>query len=169
MADKQKEQNKKEPAQSVLSKSLLIGFVAGSLWGGLGVVAYYFHFTEVSAASFVFRSFWQTEWTGSLLGEVLAVLVVAILSIVTALLYYMLFKSKNGMWPGVILAAVLFLLIFVVLDPLFPAIPSLTKLSSDTLVTTACLYLLYGVFIGYSISYEFHQFNEPANDYSNES
>ncbi|UOQ42549.1 YqhR family membrane protein [Halobacillus salinarum] len=168
MSDKTHEQNKKEPAQSVLSKSLLIGFVAGALWGAIGVLAYYFHFTQISAASFIFRSYFQTSWTGTWLGEVLAVIVVALLSIITAFIYYMCLKRKNGMWPGVFLAVTLFVLIFVILDPLFPAVPGIMDLSSDTLVTTGCLFLLYGVFIGYSISYEYNQFNHSANNYSKE-
>lgn len=64
MADKQKDQRQQEPQQSVLGKALITGFVAGILWSGLGTIAYYFHFAEVSAASFFFRSFFKRTGRG---------------------------------------------------------------------------------------------------------
>ncbi|MCA1009653.1 YqhR family membrane protein [Halobacillus halophilus] len=163
MSDKPKEQHQQEPQQSVLTKTLIIGFASGVLWSGLAALAYYFHFSEVSAASFLFRSFWQTEWTGTWLAEVLAVIIVGVLSLISALLYYMFLKKKNGIWPGLIFGLVLWAIIFVILTPLFPAIPSFMELSSDTWVTTGCLFLLYGLFIGFSISFEYKEFNESAN------
>ncbi|KHE69167.1 YqhR family membrane protein [Halobacillus sp. BBL2006] len=168
MTDQPKQQNQQEPQQSVFTKALITGFTAGVLWSGLATIAYYFHFTEVSAASFFFRSFLQTAWTGTWLAEVLAILLVGILSLVSAIVYYMLLKTKNGIWPGLIFGLVLWLVIFVVLTPLFPAIPAFLELSSDTWVTTGCLFILYGVFIGYSISYEYREFNETGKSYSNE-
>ncbi|MGP4061740.1 YqhR family membrane protein [Halobacillus sp. H74] len=168
MADKPKQQRQQEPQQSVLGKALVTGFTAGILWSGLGAIAYYFHFSEVSAASFIFRSFWQTDWTGTWLAEVLAILFVGLLSLGSALLYYFTLKNKNGIWPGVFFGLALWSIVYFVLTPLFPAIPSFLDLNSDTWVTTGCLFILYGVFIGYSISYEYREFNETANSYSNE-
>lgn len=168
MADKPLEQNQQEPQQSVLSKAMVTGFTAGILWSGLATIAYYFHFTEVSAASFIFRSFWQTDWTGTWLAEVLAIILVGVLSLLSALLYYMILKTKNGIWPGLFFGLALWGIIFIVLTPLFPAIPAFLELNSDTWVTTGCLFILYGVFIGYSISYEYREFNQTAKSYSNE-
>ncbi|WLR46296.1 YqhR family membrane protein [Halobacillus litoralis] len=105
MAEKQKDQKQdqrqQEPQQSVISKALVTGFTAGVLWSGLGTIAYYFNFTEVSPASFIFRSFWQTEWTGTWLAEVLAVLIVGILSLGTARLLPSLEKKEwNLAWES---------------------------------------------------------------------
>ncbi len=168
MADKEKDQRQQEPQQSVVLKSIVIGFASGVFWSGLGAVAYYFHFTEVSAASFIFRSFWQTDWTGTWLAEVLAILIIGILSMGSALIYYFTLKNKNGIWPGVFYGLALWAVVYFVLTPIFPAIPTFLELSSDTWVTTGCLFILYGVFIGYSISYEYHEFNHTAESYSNE-
>ncbi|WP_231622390.1 YqhR family membrane protein [Halobacillus karajensis] len=168
MADKQKDQRQQEPQQSVLAKAMITGFTGGVLWSGLGAIAYYFNFTEVSSASFIFRSFWQTDWTGTWLAEILAVLIVGILSLGTALLYYLVLKKRNGIWPGVFFGLGLWAFVFLLLTPIFPAIPTFLELNSDTWVTTVCLFILYGVFIGYSISYEYREFNETLNSYSNE-
>ncbi|MFC7060601.1 YqhR family membrane protein [Halobacillus seohaensis] len=162
MADEVKDQSKKEPPQSVLAKSLTVGFVAGILWSALGAISYYFHFSEVSAASFIFRSFWQTSWTGSFLGEALAVLIVGLLSIFVSLVYYILLKQWNGIWPGFGLGVALFGVLFFLLNPIFGAVPHWNELSSNSLVTNFCLFILYGVFIGYSISFESHEYNQRA-------
>ncbi|GGF08233.1 hypothetical protein GCM10010954_03340 [Halobacillus andaensis] len=160
MSDEAKEQRKKEPPQSVLAKSLTIGFVSGVLWSTLGAISYYFHFSEVSPASFIFRSFWQTNWTSSFLAEVLAVIIVGLLSILVSLIYYLILKRKNGMWPGLLLGVVVFAAVFFALNPIFSAVPTWSEITSDTYVTSVCLFILYGVFIGYSISYEFHEYNQ---------
>ncbi|MBM7552322.1 YqhR family membrane protein [Thalassobacillus pellis] len=166
MDEKRLEQNQREKPVSVFNKALFTGFVGGVLWSTFGAVAYYFNFTEVSAASFLFRSFWQTEWTSSLLGEVLAIFGVGIISIGVALLYFSLFKKMNGLMPAVLFGVVLWGLVFYLLNPIFPAVPFLTDLSSDTIVTTICLFVLYGAFVGYSISYEYHDFNQTETDVS---
>ncbi|ELK46248.1 YqhR family membrane protein [Halobacillus sp. ACCC02827] len=166
MADKQKDQRQQEPQQSVLGKALITGFVAGILWSGLGTIAYYFHFAEVSAASFFFRSFFQTDWTGTWLSEVLAILLTGILSILTALVYYFLLKNKNGLWPGMLYGGIIWAVVFLVLTPVFPAVPTFLEMDSDTWVTTGCLFILYGVFIGYSISYEYRESSETSKSYS---
>lgn len=167
MAENQKDQRQQEPQQSVIAKALITGFAAGILWSGLGAIAYYFNFTQVSPASFIFRSFWQTDWTGTWLAEVLAVVIIGILSLGTALLYYLALKKQNGIWPGALFGVALWAIVYLVLTPVFPAIPTFLELNSDTWVTTGCLFILYGVFIGYSISYEYREFNETVNSYSN--
>ncbi len=45
---------------------------------------------------------------------------------------------------------------FYLLQPVFPNIPPLTDLNMYTIVSTICLYILYGTFVGYSISYDYN-------------
>ncbi|WLR46297.1 YqhR family membrane protein [Halobacillus litoralis] len=73
-------------------------------------------------------------------------------------------ESGLGVFYGIGLWAIVYFL----LTPIFPAIPTFMELNSDTWVTTGCLFILYGVFIGYSISYEYREFNETVNSYSNQ-
>ncbi|MFP3489296.1 YqhR family membrane protein, partial [Staphylococcus sp. SIMBA_130] len=51
--------------------------------------------------------------------------------------------------------------------PMFIDLPTITKLDRNTVITTICLYLLYGVFIGYSISFEYHENQQKVTSYSN--
>ncbi|KGX88853.1 hypothetical protein N784_00435 [Pontibacillus litoralis JSM 072002] len=158
METQQLEQNKTEKPMSALSKAIVTGFVGGVLWSFIGTVTYYFSFSTVSAASFVIRSWIQTEWASSWLGELLGILCVGVLSIVVAVLYFFLFRKMVGMMPAMIFGVALWFVFFYFMNPVFEAVPSFSELDSNTIVTTICIYLLYGTFIGYSISYEYQQY-----------
>ncbi|WP_407268355.1 YqhR family membrane protein [Radiobacillus sp. PE A8.2] len=163
MEDKKLEQNKQEKPMSFLSKSLLTGFVGGVLWSFIGVIASYFNFSSVSPATFILRSWLQTDWSDGWLGELIAVTVIGIISIITAIVYYGLLKKYPGIMVSGIYGIALWFIIFYLLQPVFPNVPAMTELDSNTIVTTLCLFLLYGIFIGYSISYEYqdNQANQP--------
>lgn len=141
---------------SILSRSLLTGFIGGLLWSSLGALAYFFNFTEVSPKMYVLRSWTTAGWTDTWLGNVIAILLVGLLSILTALLYYGLFKKIESMWMGVAFGAILWAVVLFVLQPVFPNIKPATNLNQETIVTMLCLFVLYGTFIGYSISYDYH-------------
>jgi hypothetical protein len=42
-----------------------------------------------------------------------------------------------------------------VLNPIFPDMKPFLDLSRNTVITSVCIYLVYGLFIGYSINYEY--------------
>lgn len=154
-ANQQLEQNKREQPVSIIAKSVTIGFFGGILWSLIGWIASYFHFTSVSPASFLIRSWLHTEWTEYWLAELISIIGVGILSIAVALIYYFSLKKIRGLWPSIVFGLALWGIVFYVLLPIFPNVKPVQQLDSDTIVTTICLYLLYGIFIGYSISYEY--------------
>ncbi|MFD1850600.1 YqhR family membrane protein [Oceanobacillus bengalensis] len=155
--NKQLEQNKPENAiTSLLARSLLTGFIGGLLWSTIAVFMYYFNFTEISPKSFLLRSWLKAEWTSGWLGDVISVILVGLLSVITALIYYGLFKKKDSMWLGVVYGIILWGIVFYLLQPIFTNVPDLLDLRINTIVSTICLFILYGTFIGYSISYDYH-------------
>ncbi|WIF96901.1 MULTISPECIES: YqhR family membrane protein [Pontibacillus] len=158
----QLEQNQKEKPMSVISKALVTGFIGGVLWSFIGTVAYFFNFSTVSAGSFVIRSFVQNEWSSRWLGELIAILAVGLISLLIAILYFGLLKNTKGLWPSMAFGAALWFIVFFLFQPVFSAVPSLGDLDSDTIVTSLCLFILYGAFIGYSISYDYQQNNQPS-------
>lgn len=166
MENKQLEQNQQEKPVSIINKSLLTGFVGGMIWSIFGALSYYFSFTEVSPASFVIRSFWQTSWSSAFLGEVLGIIGVSLVAIMGGLVYYLVLKKTNGIMPGILYGLAIWGVIFYLLNPIFAAVPALPDLTSNTIVTTICLFVLYGTFVGYSISYEYHDLNQPSTDSS---
>ncbi len=148
------DQTKGRP-MSLLKKALLTGFVGGLFWSSIGSLVYYFHFSEVSHASFTIRSFWNASWTNGIMGEMLSIVFIGIISIGISYVYYALLKKRPGMVPGIVFGLLLWFIVFYLLKPMFSAVPALTEMETTTVITTICLYILYGTFIGYSISYEY--------------
>ncbi len=154
-ANQQLEQNKREQPVSIIAKVVSIGFFGGIFWSFIGWIASYFHFTSMSPASYFIRSWLHASWTNSWLAEAISILGSGLLSIAVAIIYYVALKKLRGLWPSILFGLFLWGLVFFLFSPILPNIKPLQELDSDTIVTTLCLYILYGIFIGYSISYEY--------------
>ncbi|MEH7476165.1 YqhR family membrane protein, partial [Bacillus altitudinis] len=87
----------------------------------------------------------------------MSIVLLGILSIGAAFIYYGLLKRIKGFWMGLIYGAILWLLVFYVFNPIFPDVKQVQDLQQSTIVTTFCLYILYGMFVGYSISFEYNE------------
>lgn len=140
----------------ILIRSLLTGFIGGLIWSSLGVLMYYFNFSEVNPKKFILRPWKSVEWTSGWLGDIVTIILLAILSIVVAVIYYTLFKKIYSIWIGVIYGTMIWIIIFFLVQPLFPSTKQLAELSNETIISTICLFILYGAFIGYSISYDYY-------------
>ncbi|WP_042458302.1 YqhR family membrane protein [Neobacillus dielmonensis] len=130
------------------------GLFGGVFWSTIGYLCYFFHLTEVRPHIILetwFSGDWRYGWGGSLL----SILLLGILSAGVSFIYYGLLKKFNGKWVGMAYGLVLFFIVFFVLNPLFPGIKPIVDLSRNTLMTSICLFVLYGLFIGYSIHYEY--------------
>ncbi len=151
--DAQLEQNKREKPMPVLAKVALIGFIGGVFWSFLAYCAYFFHFTEV-APNFILQPWAIGGWKDGALGQTIAILFIGLASVIASFLYYAFLKNRQGIWPGVAFGIGLWVLVFYVLNPIFPQLKAVSQLERNTVVTMVCFYILYGMFIGYSISFE---------------
>lgn len=149
------EQNRQEESHSLLARSLLTGFIGGLIWSLIGIFMYYFHFTDVGPTSFMLRSWLDAKWTSEWLGDVISIVLIGVLSILVALIYYGLLKKMRSMWIGALFGIVLWAIVFILLQPIFSNIPPIKEFDKNTIVSTLCLFILYGTFIGYSISYDY--------------
>lgn len=140
----------------ILPRSLFTGFVGGVIWSICGILLYYFNFSEIAPRTFELRPWIEAGWTDSWIGDIISVLVAGVLSIVPAFIYYGLFKKIKSAWFAVIFGGLLWIIIFYVLNPIFDNIPSVEQMSMTTIVSTICSFILYGTFIGFSISYDYH-------------
>ena len=75
-------------------------------------------------------------------------------------------KQVRGMWAGIVYGAVLWAVVFYLFNPMFPDVQTVAELKRETIVTTLCIYLLYGLFVGYSISFEYNELNSEKSTYS---
>lgn len=151
--DKKLEQNHTEKPMSFMMMTVLTGLIGGILWSGVGYLTHVFNFTEIPANT-ILEPWTIGEWKDGWLGIMISILLMGVISIVAALIYYAVLKRFNSIWIGIGYGIVLFLLVFLVLNPIFPGIPPFGELKRNTIITSLCLYILYGVFVGYSISYE---------------
>ncbi|WP_347549653.1 YqhR family membrane protein [Pseudalkalibacillus hwajinpoensis] len=164
--DQELEQNKQEQPLSFASKVVTIGIAGGLFWGLIGYLTYLFKFTKVPP-SLILSPWALGEWKNQHLGQWIGILAIGLISILVAFLYKVTLVKINNMLAGLVYGAVLWLIVFYLLNPMFSDLPSLMKLDKNTVITTICLYLLYGVFIGYSISFEYHENQQARVSYSN--
>lgn len=130
------------------------GLFGGIFWGTVGYIAYLFNFTEIRP-NVILEPWALGYWKNGWLGTVISLSLMGVFSVIAAFVYYGTLKKRKGIWFGLGYGLVLFLLVFVVLNPLFPGMNPLFDLSRDTIITSICIYIVYGVFIGYSINYEY--------------
>jgi hypothetical protein len=147
------EQNQREKPMSFIGMSIITGLFGGIFWSALAYLAYIFNFTEIRP-NVILEPWALGEWKEQWLGTVISIIAIGLFSIGAALIYFATMRKLNSIWAGAAFGVVLFLLVFYVLNPLFPGIKPFWDLSKDTLITSLCIYILYGVFVGYSISYE---------------
>lgn len=139
---------------SILMLVFWTGLFGGVFWSTLGYIAHLLNFTEIHPHIILepwALGVWKKKW----LGTVISILMIGILSVGAAFVYYGAFRKLKGIWPGLVYGLSLFLLVFLVLNPLFPGMAPFFNLNRDTVITSICLYAVYGIFIGYSISYEY--------------
>lgn len=99
---------------------------------------------------------WRVEKHG--LGTVISIILIGVISIGAAFLYFLLLKRLKQC-GRVFYTAWCFGCSCFCFNPIFPDVRTVTELTSDTIITTICIYLLYGLFVGYSISFEYNELN----------
>ncbi|MFC5713330.1 YqhR family membrane protein [Thalassorhabdus alkalitolerans] len=162
MANAQKTRNNDtDESLSYMSKVALIGICGGIIWSIIGYIAFFLNFSRVGPA-LVLMPWALGDWKNGYLGQWIGILVIGLLSILSAYLYKVIFQKWDSLIPGMIYGFVLWLLVFYILNPLFPGLKPLPLLDFNTIATNICLYILYGVFIGYSISYEYTTMKESS-------
>ncbi|MFC0188305.1 YqhR family membrane protein [Fictibacillus aquaticus] len=162
------EQNKREEPVSFAGRVAGVGFFGGLLWPLLGYMAYYLNFTKVGPA-LILAPWAFGDWKNGWLGQVIGIIAIALLSIAVAFAYRYTLARMKGMIPAILFGAALWGLVFFILRPMFPDLEPVSKLGINTISTTLCLYILYGLFIGYSISFEYQERTSQQNENAAES
>ncbi|WP_230200084.1 YqhR family membrane protein [Bacillus niameyensis] len=135
--------------------AMVTGFVAGLFGALLGYAAHYLNFTEVNPSLIldIFRGNWKDGW----LGGFIACLLYGLISMGAAVIYLGLLKKKKSIVWGAVYGLLIFALVFLVLYPIFPRLDRIDAYNFTTIITEICCFILYGIFIGFSISYEYNE------------
>lgn len=147
------EQNQKQEPMSFIAMVIITGLFGGIFWSGLAYFAYLFHFTEIRP-NIILEPWLIGNWKNGWLGTVISIIFIGLFSIVASLIYFFILRKFKSQWIGALYGILLFIIVFFVLNPIFPGMEPFGRLSRTTIVTSICFYILYGTFIGYSISFE---------------
>ena len=156
------EQNKHDEPMSMPAKVVLIGLFGGLFWSLLSYLAYLFKFTEISP-NLILQPWAAGDWKDRVLGQFIGIFIIGLISIGVAFLYYGVLRKFRNMWVGLLFGLVLWAIVFYVLNPIFPGLKTVNQLERNTIITTICFYILYGVFVGYSISFEQNEISAERN------
>lgn len=160
--DKSNEKNNKNknndnspaPTHPILF-SMKIGFFAGLIWGLIRWLTTGLNFTKVSQA-FLLDPFVPRRWLVGFYWQAGGLAMFILMSVLAALVYLFVLGRLKGHWPGVLFGAGWWGIVYAWLGPIIGAVPPLKQIGWSSIVTDFCLFLLWGVFIGYSISFELH-------------
>lgn len=146
--------NKKKRRNIVFVNALLTGFFGGILLASVYLSFRYFNMSKVSHTQILEFFYINGEWLNKWFGYVLFIFVIGFISLIFALIYYLLFRRIKGWFFGAFFGICLWV-IFGLLIPLFVYdVKFMTFYKSYTNVLNICAFFLYGIFIGYSISYD---------------
>ncbi|WP_106768097.1 YqhR family membrane protein [Paenibacillus faecalis] len=134
--------------------ALELGFYAGFIWGAVRWLFYSFHFSSV-VPGFLLEPFFKHSFLKSAAGQVAGWLSFIALSIIASLIYVYLLRKAKGPWPGIVYGVVWWVVLFIVLEPILHLALPIKRLTWDTNISEICLFLLWGLFIGYTIAQEF--------------
>jgi hypothetical protein len=148
----EKKEEQKQP-QSLMKKAMQIGIFGGLFWGAFWYFLHIFSFSTIGPNHFL-MPFAFGDWKYGMWGNIIGILIMGILSIAAACLYGAVFKKFQGVWPGIVYGLAWWTVLFFVMGWLSPVLKNVWELSRETLVTTICIFILYGVFIAYSVSFE---------------
>lgn len=134
--------------------ALNLGFFAGVIWGGVKMIAYYLKFTRV-LPGFMVEPFFLHKFLRSVGGTFTGWGFFILFSILASLLYVWLFRKAKGPYPGIVYGLAWWAIWFLFAGPLCGMVKPVIEWDVDSVVTEICLFTLWGLFIGYTINYEF--------------
>lgn len=134
--------------------ALITGSFAGVIWGAMRGFFYFLRFTSI-VPGFLAEPFYKKSFLESQPGYYIGWLFFLLFSIGASLIYTLIFRKLKGPWPGLIYGILWWGVLFWIIGPMYLSMKRLSELSWNTIISEFCLFLLWGVFIGYTVAMEF--------------
>ncbi|WHX47475.1 YqhR family membrane protein [Paenibacillus woosongensis] len=154
MSNQRQQGNQSNNRTNIWTFGLQLGLFAGLIWGGARGLMYFFRLTVI-VPGYLAEPFYKTQFLKTQAGYYVGWLYFILFSIVAALLYTLFMRRLKGPYPGILYGIVWWLIIFLGVGPMLGMTKKITELPADTLISEFCLYLLWGLFIGYTAAMEF--------------
>lgn len=135
--------------------ALTVGFFGGLIWGTVFFLVYYLQFTNIGTSIYA-KSILNPEYLMKWQGHLIGVLFFILFSIIVSFIYAFFFTRFKGPIPGIIYGIVLWGLVFILMNRFFHLTKPVSQLGFNDNTVMITLYILTGLFIGYSLSAEFN-------------
>ncbi|CCQ94451.1 conserved membrane hypothetical protein [[Clostridium] ultunense Esp] len=123
--------------------ALEVGFFGALIWSGVLYLLYWLRLSKLSP-SHIAQGFLKPEYLFRWEGVFFSLILLALYSILVSFLYVYTLARINSPWLGVALGIIL-----------WSAMMGWRSMDWNTLASTLSIFVLYGVFVGYSLSAEF--------------
>ncbi|SET57837.1 YqhR family membrane protein [Paenibacillus sp. NFR01] len=133
--------------------ALELGIFAGLIWGGIRWLMYTLHFTKV-LPGFLGEPFFKHSFLVKAQGHLAGYLLFIGFSVVASLIYVLIFRKLKGPWPGMLYGVLWWAVIFLAYSRTFLMQPPM-KLPWNSAISEFCLFVLWGLFIGYTAAIEY--------------
>lgn len=146
----------------LLTRSLVTGFIGGLFWCSITLILNYFKIVDLSPKTYlslIINNKWLFKWYGTFF----TIVIYGVISIFIAYIYYIAFKKIGGLMFSVLYGMGLFILVLFIFPQFSSDFPYLLTMTRRSILTSACILILYGTFIGYSISFDFKQMKVELN------
>ncbi|WP_151734330.1 YqhR family membrane protein [Paenibacillus tengchongensis] len=130
-----------------------LGFFAGAIWGLIRWLLYWLRFTKVPPG-FLGEPFFRHDFLVTAPGHLAGYLLFIAFSMIAAMIYVLLFRKLRGPWPGMLYGILWWSALFLGGARTFLMMPPF-RLPWNTVTTEFCIFLLWGMFIGYTAAIEF--------------
>jgi Conserved membrane protein YqhR len=156
--EKKAEPDNSEKPKSALINAILIGFIGGLFFSAIGQFTFYFNFSEFGPR-LIIPTWLPENFSRGWVGTLISLLIIGVISIIVALVYYVTLRKVNTIFAGAGYGVAIWAIVFFAINPFLSKMDKVGNMEFNTIITTFCLYLLYGVFIGYSITYDEYERN----------
>lgn len=166
----QLEQNKQEHQFTSNGRTAIIGLVGGVFWSLIGYLTYILNFTKYGP-SLILQPWDLGTWKMGTSGQIWGIVAIGIVSILIAFIYKAALGRVKNMWISVGFGLALWVVVFYIIQPFIPGLEPVNELGKNTISTTLSLYTLYGLFVGYSISFDLFtaEYNERQDSQEKQS
>ncbi|WP_410514682.1 YqhR family membrane protein [Paenibacillus sp. BR2-3] len=130
-----------------------LGLFAGLIWGGARWLMYLMNFTKV-IPGFLGEPFFKHSFLLTTAGQITGYLFFIVLSVIVSLLYVLILRKLKGPWPGMLYGVLWWSVIFLAGSRLF-LLQRPFRLPWNTVISEFCIFLLWGLFIGYTAAIEY--------------
>lgn len=141
--------------QFVFQKTLITGLSGGFIWSIVWLIMYGLNMVEVNPTLFWDKLFLDTFNFVHWYMYILTIVLYGVLSTILALFYFLCFKKIAHWFMGAVYGIFIWFIFAFMIPTLFYSQNAFTIYSSDTHVGLICLFFLYGLFIGYTISFDY--------------